>query len=63
MQINFSKSEEISGVTTTLVQADLGGDSVLYLAVSESAVSGALIREEEGMQKLAYCHSLNGPQT
>jgi len=37
----------------------------LYLAISESAVSGALIREDEGVQKSVYyiSHSMNGPQT
>ena len=37
----------------------------LYLAVSESAESGALIREEEDVQKPVYyiSHAMNGPQT
>ena len=36
----------------------------LYLVVSKSAVSGALIREDEGVQKPVYysSHSMNGPQ-
>ena len=36
----------------------------LYLAISESAVSGALIREDEGVQMSVYYfnHSMNGPQ-
>jgi len=35
----------------------------LYLAISNSAVSGALIREDKGIQKLVYyiSHSMNGP--
>ena len=37
----------------------------LYLTVSESVASGALIREEEGIQKPVYYvnHAMNGPQT
>ena len=36
----------------------------LYLTVSESAVSGALVREEEGNQKPVYyiSHAMNGPR-
>jgi len=37
----------------------------LYLAVLELAVSRALVREEEGVQKLVYYvnHAMNNPQT
>ena len=37
----------------------------LYLVVSESTVSGSLVREEEGAQKAVYyvSHIMNGPQT
>ena len=37
----------------------------LYLAISESTVSGALICDNEGVQKTVYyiIHSMNGPQT
>ena len=40
------------------------GEMFLYLGVSESAVSGVLIREE-GIQKPVYyvSYSMNGPQT
>jgi len=36
-----------------------------YLAILESSVSGALIREDEGVQKPIYyiSHFMNGPQT
>ena len=63
MRVSFPKSEEISDFTTTLVQANLGGDVVLYLAVSESTVSGALIQKEKSIQKPVYyvSHSMNGP--
>ena len=37
----------------------------LYLIVSESVVSKALVQEDEGIQKLMYyvSHSMNGPKT
>ena len=37
----------------------------LYLAVSKSAVNGALIREDEGNPEadVLHQHSMNGPQT
>jgi len=61
MRVNFPNSEEISGFTTLLSKSTTK-EMFLYLAVSESAVSRALI-QGEGMQKLVYyvSHSLNGP--
>jgi len=37
----------------------------LYLTISESAMSGALVQEDEGIQKPVYyvSHSMNDPQT
>ena len=37
----------------------------LYLTVSKSAVSRAMVREKDGVQKPVYyvSHALNGPQT
>jgi len=37
----------------------------LYLAISDLAVSGALIREDEDVKKPIYyvSHSMNGPHT
>ena len=42
-----------------------GEMSFLYLAVSKTAVSRALIYEDEGIKKPVYCirHSMNEPQT
>jgi len=36
----------------------------LYIPVTESAVNGTLVREDEGIQKSVYYinHSMNGPQ-
>ena len=49
-----------------LLSKPISGEMLfLYLAVSESAVSGALVHEDEGIQMPVYytSHSMNGPQT
>jgi len=55
--------EEILGLTPLLLKPVFGEKLYLYLVVSESAVSGALVREKEGTQKPIYyvSHTMNGP--
>ena len=57
--------EEILDIAPLLSKPTPGETMYLYLAVSESAESGALIREEEDVQKPVYyvSHAMNGPQT
>jgi len=63
MQDIFPRTEEKYGLVTLLSKRFSGETLYLYLAVSESAVSGALVREDEGVQKPMYyvSHSMNGP--
>jgi len=57
--------EEIFGLSPLLLKPTSEETLYLYLAILESAVSGALVREEEGTQKLVYYinHTMNDPQT
>jgi len=61
----FSRTEEVSGLATPAVKAFLWRDAISLPRVLETAVSGALVREDEGIQKPVYyvSHSINGPQT
>ena len=62
MQDIFPRTEEVSYLASPSVKTLLGRDN-LYLSVWESAVSGALVREDEAIQKPVYyvSHSMNGP--
>jgi len=51
---DLSEAEEIRGLTSLLSKPSLGETLYLYLAVSESAISGALVREDKGVQKPLY---------
>jgi len=64
MRDNLPRIEEVSDFTTPARKAFLGTELSLYLVISESAVSGALVQEEEGIQKPVYyvSHSMNGLQ-
>jgi len=57
--------EEILGLIPLLSKPSSRETMYLYLAISESAVSRALVREEEGVQEPVYyvSHAMNGPQT
>ena len=61
----FPGTEEVLGLTALLSKPSSGEMLFLYLAVLESAVSGALVWEDEGIQKPIYyaSHSMNDPQT
>jgi len=52
-------------VSPLLSKSSLRETLYLYLIISELAVSGALVREDEGAQNLVYyvSHSMNDPQT
>jgi len=65
MRDNFPRIKEVSDFTAPLSGPSSGEMLYLYLVVSESAVSGALVREDEDVQKpVCYVsHSMNGPQT
>ena len=52
MRDNLPRIEEISDFTTPLSKPSSGETLYLYLAISESAMSRALVRENEGIQKL-----------
>jgi len=48
MRDNLSRTKEIYDFTSLAVKASSGETLYLYLAISESAISGALVREDEG---------------
>jgi len=64
MRDGFPRAEEVSDLTTLLLKPSSRETLYLYLAVLKSAVSEALVREDEGVQKPVYyaSHSMNGPQ-
>ena len=57
--------EEILDIAPLLSKPTPGEMMYLYLDISESVVSRALLREEEGIQKIVYyvSHAMNDPQT
>ena len=65
MRDNLPRIEEVSDFTTPGVKAFLRETLYHYLFVSKSNVSGTLVCEHEGIQKLVYyvSHSMNRPQT
>ena len=54
MWAGIQSSQRIPGQATTISKPVEGEPFFLYLAVSEYAISGALIREEEKVQWLVY---------
>ena len=65
MRDNLPRIEKILGCTNPAVKAFLKETLYLYFAVSDSTISGALVREDKGIQKRVYYvnHSMNSLQT
>ena len=64
MRGRISRTEEVPDLPALLSKLVTGETLFLYLAMSESIVSAALVREDEGIQKSVYyfSRSLTGAQ-
>jgi len=54
MQDDFSRAEKVSDLTIPLSKPLSGETLYLYLTVSESVVSVAIVWEDKGVQKPVY---------
>ena len=61
-EIAFQGLKWYLAAPTMLSKPSSGETLYLYLNVSDSSMSGAIVREDEGIQKLMYYinHSMNG---